>query len=99
MTDTLITTPEIVDRHLQQEIIALDFDTGHDPAKIEKRIQELGLAAVVYSSFSHMKDSTDVNCDKVAGWAETDKPSDQVIIDYLREEKGLLPSILNGATV
>lgn len=82
------------------DILILDIDTGQPPAEIVKRIRELDLAAIVYSSHSHLKDTSEVGQDALMKWAEIDDPTSlaaNIIVAYLMSEKGYVPSVLDTA--
>ena len=79
--------------------MALDLDTGEDMDRVRERIQSLGLFAVLHTSWSNGKDTTDVKKEAVfrfLGNNATDATRDEVC-EYLGQVKRYRPHVLDTA--
>lgn len=84
----------------QLSLLILDIDTGDSIDRIEKKCRELGLFAILHTTFSHNGTETKVKRDKVLAWAEsTTDLSEQQIIDYMREVKRINQTVLQTMRV
>lgn len=82
------------------DLIILDLDTGDDIDAVREKIQSLGLFAVIYTTYSHMKPVTAIRKDAVIKWlGEEREPTTQDVVRYLREVKRYRSYILDNATL
>ncbi len=81
--------------------LTLDLDCGDDAQTIRKRIQELGLFAVLHTSWSHGTEKTEVKKDSVLSWIGKDatEASCEQVRAYLMDVKRYRPDVLEGATL
>lgn len=73
-------------------MLVYDIDSGQPSSEIVDKLNELGVTAFIYSSFSHLTSSSVVKTDMYYKWArKTGAPLDATpdsMLDYLREVKG-----------
>lgn len=85
------------------DMLVLDLDTGESIEKVRAKLQELGLFGVIYTTHSHMKDTTEVKRDTIVKWLEEagikvdGEPTASDIARYLHEVKRYQKDILLGA--
>jgi hypothetical protein len=81
------------------DILVLDLDTGESIAAIRDKLFKLGLAAVIYTTFSHLKPVSDVSKDSVVRWLGSPDavPDLEAVKGYLMEVKRYQPAVLEGA--
>jgi len=81
-------------------LLMLDLDTGDDMEAVVARIRELGLFAIVWTTWSHLKPSTDVRKDAVLKFIGADRePTAEEVFGYLKKEKLYRPWVLENAKV
>ena len=83
-------------------LLIVDVDTGHPMQDVIASIQEAGLAAVIWTTHSHMKDVSEITERALLQYMKReDKPSDPIVscVAYLTREKGYYPDVLDGATL
>lgn len=73
-------------------LVVVDCDSGDDLEVITTRVKELGLEAVVHSSFSHMTDETRISYDHFCRFS--DEVTAERIRDYLVSKKGIKSAVL-----
>lgn len=79
--------------------LTLDLDTGEDFQRVRERVEALGWFAVLHTSWSNQKGTTDVKKDAVLRWlgnGATDATRDDVC-NYLLTMKRYRPHVLDGA--
>jgi hypothetical protein len=87
-------------------IMLVDLDTGEDIPAVKAKVKGLGLAAVWWTTHSHMKSETEVAQAALAAWCKKQGralPYDDadllaVALGYLLDEKRYHAPILEGAT-
>lgn len=84
----------------QLSLVILDIDTGDNIDRIEKKCRELGLFAIIHTTYSNNGTRTQVKRDKVLTWAKSDTDlAEEQIIEYMREVKRINPAILKTMKV
>lgn len=81
------------------DLCALDLDTGESFDAVRERIMELGLFAVLYTTYSNMKPQTSVKKKAVTQWCGSDDPNLEHVKSYLMEVKRYQRSVLEGAVM
>ena len=85
-----------------QDFLIMDCDSGEPLASIHEKVRKLGVAALVYTTHSHMKGMSEIKRDVLVKWTGGDgeeDPTVQQAIDYLTEAKGYYPPLLEGAEI
>jgi len=81
-------------------ILMLDLDTGEDLQDTIKKLQQLGLAAAVWTTHSHLKPSTSIRKDAVVRFIkEKREPNLDDVKRYLLEVKRYRPYIIDSAAL
>lgn len=84
----------------QLSLVILDIDTGDNIDRIEKKCKELGLFAIIHTTYSNNGTTTKVKRDKILSWAKSDTDlAEEQIIQYMREVKRINPAILKTMVV
>lgn len=87
----------------QMAVLGLDIDSGFDIDTVVARLRELNLAAVVYTTHSHMKPETHVTQASFAKWAkkagEDSEPTDDTMRRFLRDARHWEERIASTAKV
>lgn len=82
------------------DILGVDLDSGAPLEDVIATIQRNGLEAVIYTTHSHLKDTTVIKRDHFFKWSgETDVTNEDTVRDYLIAVKGVLPQIVENLTV
>ena len=81
------------------DLLILDLDTGENLDDIIDRLLELNLFAVVWTTHSHLKDTTNVNYKQFNRWLKKNEASPQWVLSYLHQVKKYERWILEDATV
>ena len=82
------------------EALVLDIDSGDDLDATREKIEELGLAAIIYSSFSDGARASSVDRDAVLRKLDLDRdPTDEELRDYLRQLGGKTEDHIASATI
>lgn len=77
--------------------MGLDIDVGMPVAEVEAKVAALGCVAVVYTTHSHLKTSTEFAKSRIVKFADgAEIENDEVAQGFLRQS-GLLPYIADGA--
>ena len=85
-----------------QDFLVMDCDSGEPLESIHAKVRNLGVAAIVYTTHSHMKTTSEIKRDALVKWTGGDgeeDPTTSQAIDYLTDEKGYYPPLLEGAAV
>ncbi len=91
---------------IENSILMLDIDVGMSQDAIEELLQKAKLGAVIWSTHSHLSDQSYIPERALISWAKKKNitiasDDDQTLksaVAYLREVKGYLPDVLEGAT-
>jgi hypothetical protein len=84
---------------VKNDILGVDLDSGAPLAEVMAIIQRSGLEAVIYTTHSHLKDTSVIKRDhyfKVTGEMEA---TPQGVADYLINVKGVLPEIVEDCQI
>lgn len=82
----------------QTHIVMLDLDTGEHIEGIRNRIRELGLFAIIWTTFNHLKPLTEVRKDAVLRWMKKDEePTLADVTGFLRDVRRYQPWVLEKA--
>lgn len=79
---------------ISNHIIGVDLDSGAPLADVMATIQKHGLEAVIYTTHSHLKDTSVIKRDHFMKWADASSVEDDDVRDYLIKMKGVLPAIV-----
>lgn len=82
------------------EVVGFDVESGDAPEIIEANARKLGIDVVIYPTFNDGKPETRIGTDTVhkhARIGHDDEATAQQVLDFLKDEKGYLPSILSTA--
>ena len=75
-------------------IIGVDLDSGAPLSQVMQTIQQHGLEAVIYTTHSHLKDTSVIKRDHFMKWADATEVEEDAVRDYLINMKGTLPEIV-----
>lgn len=81
----------------QIDVAILDSDCGHTLAEIRAAITGKGWPAVVHSTHSHLRATTETAAAPYERWSESNP--DQSVEKYLLETKSCLPRVWSGAQI
>ncbi len=81
----------------QIDIAVLDSDCGHTLEEIRTAITGKGWPAIIHSTASHLKASTDIAAAPYDKWAAQN--AGKSVEDYLLDKKGYLPHVWSGAQI
>ncbi len=98
----LVRSTRTKDEMKTMHVFGLDFDNGTSRAYIKSEILRSGHAAVIYSTHSHLKNTTDIGESAYAAWCRqkgilygpADAPDTERLKEYLTEQKRFLPSVV-----
>jgi hypothetical protein len=80
-------------------IIGVDLDSGAPLDDVMDTIIEAGLEAVVYTTHSHLKDTSQIKRDHFLKWADGESISPELCAEYLMQVKGVIPEIAKGVEI
>lgn len=75
-------------------ILGVDLDSGAPLADVMATIQKHGLEAVIYTTHSHLKDTSVIKRDDFWKKMDTNESDPDLLRQYLIERKGVLPEIV-----
>ncbi len=81
--------------------IGLDHDTGHVTyEEANRRVADSGIAAIIYTTHSHLKTESEFKRDAVVKFARcSGEPSIKNVKSYAAEKKGLAPHIIESLQI
>lgn len=80
------------------DLLILDLDTGESLDALRQKVMDLGLAAVLYTTHSNMKPSSQIKKDELVRWKGDDSEiTTDDVCAYLISEKRYQPHVLEGA--
>lgn len=79
---------------IANHILGVDLDSGAPLADVIQTIQKHGLEAVIYTTHSHLKDTSKIKRDHFLKKMGVNEPDEDSVRQYLIEWKGILPAIL-----
>jgi hypothetical protein len=92
MTQGSLVAPQRIARNVEANyFMLLDCDTGDTIERVHDRLDELGWFAILWTTYSHGKDRTEISEAKLIKWCRehkvvlTDDNRLQLVRDYLRE--------------
>lgn len=80
-------------------IIGVDLDSGAPLSQVMQTIQQHGLEAVIYTTHSHLKDTSVIKRDHFMKWADATEVEEDAVRDYLINMKGTLPEIVEDLEI
>jgi hypothetical protein len=90
-------TERKMDHAEEIDVAVLDSDCGHTLEEIRTAIGGKGWTAIIHSTASHLKTTTEIAAPPYEKWAESN-PGHSVE-KYLLEKKSCLPRVLSGAQI
>lgn len=83
------------------DILGVDLDSGAPLSDVMDTIQRHGLESIIYTTHSHLKDTSVIKKDAFIKWVGGTFDADDIesIREYLIAKKGVLPAILDGLEV
>ena len=81
----------------QIDVAVLDSDCGHSLKEIHAAITGKGWPAIIHSTASHLKATTDIAAAPYEKWAAQN--AGKSVEDYLLAKGGYLPCVLSGARI
>lgn len=79
---------------IENHIIGVDLDSGAPLEEVRAKIEAEGLECVIYTTHSHMKNTSVVTRDDYFKKMDTGDIDEESIRDYLIAHKGILPEIV-----
>lgn len=80
-------------------IIGVDLDSGKPLEDVMDAIIDAGLEAVVYTTHSHLKDTSQIKRDHFLKWSDGAEPSPELVAEYLQVKKGIIPEIVSNVEI
>jgi len=84
------------DQFVGADAAALDLDAGHDPNELAARVRELGVEAVIASTYNYLQTQFEMRADPFDIW---DARNDGGIVEYLIQERTRTPEYAAGAKI
>lgn len=84
---------------IENHILGVDLDSGAPLWNVIEAITKHGLHAVIYTTHSHLKDTSVIKRDHFMKWVGSDEVEIDAVRDYLINEKGTLPEVVEKLTV
>lgn len=84
---------------IANHILGVDLDSGAPLHDVIQTIQKHGLEAVIYTTHSHLKDTSEIKRDHFMKLMATNEADPDLIRQYLIETKGVLPHIVEEIEV
>lgn len=80
-------------------ILGVDLDSGAPLKDVQDTIRKHGLEAVIYTTHSHLKDTSVIKRDHFFKWSGEMVATPETVAEYLMQVKGVLPAIVEGCTI
>lgn len=80
-------------------IIGVDLDSGKPLDDVMDAIIEAGLEAVVYTTHSHLKNTSQIKRDHFLKWTDGADPTPELVSEYLRVKKGIISEIVDQVEI
>ncbi len=80
-------------------VIGLDLDSGEPLADVMDAIVDAGLEAVIYTTHSHLKNTSQIKRDHFLKWSGGEDPTEALCAEYLQQVKGTIPAITEGLVI
>lgn len=84
---------------IENHILGVDLDSGAPLEDVMATIQKFGLEAVIYTTHSHLKDTSVIKRDDFWKKMDTNAADPELLREYLIAYKGVLPEILEDLEV
>ena len=84
---------------IENHILGVDLDSGAPLSDVMDTIQKYGLEAVIYTTHSHLKDTSVIKRDHFIKWNEEGEVDEDAVRDYLIKVKGTLPQIVDDLEI
>lgn len=84
---------------IANHILGVDLDSGAPLDDVMRTIQQHGLEAVIYTTHSHLKNTSVIKRDHFMKWAEASEVEEEAVRDYLIKKKGVLSAIVEELTI
>lgn len=82
--------------------LGVDLDSGDTAEEIDDKLAKTGLAYLRYTTYSHLKDQTEILREQFVKWSEQNPAEDSdptKVRDYLITMKGIRPNIVEKLTI
>lgn len=80
-------------------IIGVDLDSGAPLEDVMESIIESGLEAVIYTTHSHLKSTSQIKRDYFLKWSDGEDPTPELCAEFLQTRRGVVPEVLEGLTI
>jgi len=84
---------------IENHILGVNLDSGAPLTDVMETIQKYGLEAVIYTTHSHLKDTSVIKRDHFIKWNEEGEVDEEAVRDYLIKVKGTLPQIVDDLEI
>jgi energy-coupling factor transporter ATP-binding protein EcfA2 len=84
---------------IENHILGVDLDSGAPLADVMQTIQKYGLEAVIYTTHSHLKDTSVIKRDHFMKVMDATTVEEDDVRTYLIETKGILPAIVDELSI
>ena len=84
---------------IQNDIIGIDLDSGKPLVDVVAAVVRAGLEAVIYTTHSHLKDTSQIKRDHFLTWNNGVDPDEDSVRDYLMAKKGLIPEVVRNIEI
>lgn len=80
-------------------IIGVDLDSGAPLEDVMESIIEAGLEAVIYTTHSHLKTTSQIKRDFFLKWSDGEEPTPELCSEFLQTRRGVVPEVLEGLVI
>ncbi|USM11533.1 bifunctional DNA primase/polymerase [Citromicrobium phage vB_CbaS-RXM] len=80
-------------------IIGVDLDSGKPLDEVMGAIIDAGLEAVIYTTHSHMKNTSQIKRDHFLKWTDGEEPTPELVAEYLQVKKGMIPEVTRNIEI
>ena len=84
---------------IANHILGVDLDSGAPLDEVMVTIQKAGLEAIIYTTHSHLKETSVIKRDHFFKWSGEMVVEPDIVADYLVKVKGVLPRIVSGLRI
>lgn len=84
---------------IANHILGVDLDSGAPLVDVIDTITKHGLEAVIYTTHSHLKNTSVIKRDHFLKWAGATEVEEEAVRDYLINMKGTLPAIVEDLEI
>lgn len=84
---------------IKNDILGVDLDSGAPLQDVMDSITKAGLEAIIYTTHSHLKDTSVIKRDHFFKWSGELTATPETIAEYLMQVKGILPAIVSNVEI